>query len=205
MTETLNKIFTWPKKKPKFYGNNHNWFGIENSRVLNDAIDDIKPKYILEIGSWTGAGSTKYILEKAPEAQVVCVDHWSKDLNDYVQEEFNIDQVRELEAQILTLWEVFLVNMWEFRDRVTPCRGKSVECLKRLKKYNIPFDLIYIDANHDYQGAFQDISISHQNWPNALIIGDDYYWEGVKRAVHQFADENDYKVESVNNCWYLIK
>lgn len=205
MKEKLRELFRWPDKKPNVPLNDHNWFGYDNLRVLDKLIDEIKPKYIMEMGSWTGAGSTKYILNKAPDAYLVCIDHWSKDLNDYVQEEFTIEQVKELESIISILWETFLLNTWDYKHRLTPLREKTIKGLHTLKDLEIPFDIIYIYAHHDYENVLHDISTAHKIWPNAVIVGDDYLWDGVKRAVHCYADDNDLDVNITGNCWYYPK
>ena len=202
MKEQIESLFQWPNKKPNVNKDSHNWFGIGNFHVLTSVINDLKPKYILEMGSWTGAGSTKFIAEKAPDAHIVCIDHWSKDMNDYVQEEFGIEQVKELWPQISVLWETFLVNMWDHRHHLTPLRAKTTEGLEILGKMNIPFDLVYIDAHHDYDSVLHDIEVTHKSWPNAVIVGDDYTWVTVRNAVHDYSNKNNLEVFNNNNCWY---
>jgi predicted O-methyltransferase YrrM len=202
----MKNLFTWPTEKPNVTPNNHNWLDVPNMIVLNNIISDINPKYILELGSWTGAGSTKHILDKAQDAHMICVDHWSKDYDDYVQKEYGIEQVKnELGNIIPILWETFLVNTWDYQDRLTPVRAKTVDGLKILGKLNIPFDLIYIDAHHDYKSVLRDIDTVVKLWPNAIVVGDDYTWDGVKKAVHEFADCNNLEVITNGNCWYYKK
>jgi predicted O-methyltransferase YrrM len=205
MKEKLETLFQWPQEKPSVPKDSHNWFGNDNAHTLRSIIYDIQPKYILEMGSWTGAGSTLYIAKNAPEAQIVCIDHWSRDMNDYVQDEFNLNQVKELWPQISVLWETFLVNLWEHKHHITPLRMKTVDGLKLLSSLNIPFNLIYIDAHHDYDSVLHDIEISHKNWPNAVIVGDDYTWQTVRSAVHHYADNNNLEVVVNGNCWYYLK
>ena len=147
--EKIKKLFTWPTEKPNVSESGYNWFGGDNAAVLGHIIQDKKPKYILEMGSWNGSGSTKFILNAAPNAQVVCIDHWSTNENDYVQKEFNIDEVRKIWHHIRILFETFLVNTWDYQDRLTPVKAKTVDGLQMLGKLDIPFDLIYIDAHHD--------------------------------------------------------
>lgn len=207
MENKLEKIFTWPKQKPTTPHNHHHWFGKENASVLKRFIDLINPKYILEMGSWTGAGSTKYILEQAPNAHLVCIDHWSKNLEDYVQKDYGMEQVIKLNNTISVLWETFLVNTWEYQHRLTPVRMKTVDGLQTLKEMNISFDLIYIDAHHDYESVLHDISVAHQFWPNAIIVGDDYLWprHEISKAVNEIGENNNLQIKVEGNCWYYKK
>ena len=207
MKSKLETLFDWPKEKPNVSPNLHHWFAGENANVLKRFIDSTNPKYILEMGSWTGSGSTKFILEQAPNAHLVCVDHWSKNLEDFVQKDFGMERVIDFKDVISVLWETFLVNTWEYKHRMTPVRSKTLEGLQTLKKLNIPFDIIYIDAHHDYESVLHDITIAYELWPNAIIIGDDYNWprNEVSRAVTEFADANNLQIKVENNCWYYIK
>jgi predicted O-methyltransferase YrrM len=200
--EKIKKLFTWPTEKPNVPESGYNWFGRDNASVLDQLISERKPKYILEMGSWNGSGSTKFLLQSVPEAQVVCIDHWSNDENDYVQEECGIEEVRKLWYQIEVLFETFLVNTWEYQDRLTPLKAKTENGLLQLGKLNIPFDMIYIDAHHDYKSVLHDIEVSSKLWPNATIVGDDYTWPGVRQAAHEFADKNNLEIVIVGNCWY---
>lgn len=203
--EKIKKLFTWPTEKPNVPEHNFNWFGSENAAALYQAIKERNPKYILEMGSWNGSGSTKFILQCAPDAHLVCVDHWSNDENDYVQEECSVEEIRKLWYQIEILFETFLVNTWEYQDRLTPLKAKTKNGLPQLGKLNIPFDLIYIDAHHDYKSVLHDLEVSYKLWPNATIIGDDYTWVGVKQAAHEFAEKNNLEIVVEGNCFYYKK
>jgi predicted O-methyltransferase YrrM len=203
--EKIKKLFTWPTEKPNVSESNYNWFGNGNASILNRVISERNPKYILEMGSWNGSGSTKYILQHAPNAHLVCVDHWSNDENDYVQEECGIEEIRKLWYQIEILFDTFLVNTWEYQDRLTPFKVKTEIGLLQLGKLNIPFDMIYIDAHHDYESVLHDIEISSKLWPNATIVGDDYTWASVRKAVHEFAEKNNIEIVVEGNCWFYKK
>jgi len=99
------------------------------------------------------------------------------------------------------------MNTWEHKTHLTPIRKKTVEALEFLKPLDIPFDLIYIDAHHDYESVLHDISVSGEIWPNAVICGDDYRWPdgGVAKAVHEYADKNNLIVNGVDQCWFYTK
>jgi predicted O-methyltransferase YrrM len=202
-----NKLFNWPIEKPTITASSHNWFSPNNGEVLKDLIKKLNPSYILEMGSWTGIGSTNFILKNAPTAHLFCVDHWSTNIEDHIQSSFTYDQAMELYHEITNLWETFLVNNWEHQHHLTPIRKKTNEGLDLLGKHNIPFELIYIDAHHDYEHVLYDIETSGKYWPNAVLCGDDYLWPNgdVSKAVNEYAEKNNLNVRVNNQCWYYEK
>jgi hypothetical protein len=137
----LNKLFTWPPEKPNITPSSHNWFSEANADVLTNLIKKINPSYILEMGSWTGIGSTNFILKSTTDTQLVCVDHWSTDIENHIQSSFTRENAMELYDEISNLWEIFLVNNWEYKNRLTPIRKKTNEGLSFLGKLNIPFTI----------------------------------------------------------------
>ena len=64
-------------------------------------------------------------------------------------------------------------------------------------------DVIYIDANHHYEGAKEDISTCLKFFKGAHIAGDDYgNYEDVKRAVHECAtDYGQIVYVDATHCW----
>jgi hypothetical protein len=65
--------------------------------------------------------------------------------------------------------------------------------------------MIYVDAAHEYDAVKRDLTNYYDLLsPRGLLIGDDYiYWDGVTRAVNDFAKER--KIRVVGNGYkYLI-
>src|ERR1043165_2503179 len=196
--EKVKLLFEWPSEKPSKPEDKHGWFCQSNALVLSHFIDNLKPKFILELGSWTGSGSTSFILHSAPNSHLICIDHWSKNWKDHtngdttghpeVDENGNIKKfdengnVTDL-SHIENLFESFLQNTWNHRNHLTPIRSKTEEGLEILRKLNIPIDLIYIDAHHHYEGVVHDIMKCMEIWPKAQLIGDDWSWASVRKAV----------------------
>lgn len=207
MRDKINKLFEWPSEKPNIIPSSHNWFSEDNAEVLRTLIKQINPSFILEMGSWTGIGSTNFILKNSPNSHLVCVDHWSTDIEDHIQSSFSRDAAMELYDEISNLWETFLVNNWEHRNHLTPIRKKTNEGLDLLSKLDIPFDLIYIDAHHDYENVLYDIETAGKYWPNAVLCGDDFLWPNgdVEKAVNKYASNNNLKIHVRKQCWYYEK
>lgn len=188
----------WPRKKPNLPFDGHGWFSHEN------AFRDLLKKdmeNICEIGSWLGK-STRFMMDMLPKTNFYAIDHWSKDIGDYGNgEPINESNSAGIE-KISNLFEQFVSNCWDYRERLYLLRGKSHQVLRDIKKYDIKMDAVYIDASHAYDDVYKDIELSVENWPNARIIGDDYSWESVKSAVHDFALKKNLKVKSYPSmCW----
>jgi hypothetical protein len=211
----VKDLFVWPEQKPIVPEDKHSWFCQGNAILLNHCIQELKPKFILELGSWTGAGSTSFIARQAPDSHIICVDHWSKDWKDFtnggtttqdVDENGNIKATDEHGnrtdlSHIETLWEVFLQNTWEHQHHLTPVRAKTDEGLEILRKLDIPVELIYIDAAHHFEGVVHDVMKCAEIWPNAILVGDDWTWESVREGVYHCAKKLDKRIYHLDTVW----
>lgn len=144
---------------------------------LVDLCKDLKSHFgdkeitIVEIGSYMGESSAIFA-KQFPNAKVICIDPWKNDYdsNDWASSsDFN-----EIEAQFNLRMEMY--------PNIEKRKGYSID-------FEIPFDFIYIDGIHTYDGVTADIL----HWKpfvkeGGIIGGHDYhpYWNGVVKAV----DEN---------------
>lgn len=196
----IDKLFKWPAEKPNVPTDDHGWF--TNGPTLSKFVSP-QNKVVVELGSWLGS-STRFILQHAINAKVIAIDHWSNNIKDYGNGGSTDASSDPGIEKIGTLWETFLVNCWDYKDRLYPVRAYTQDGLKKLKDYDIVADVVYIDASHSYEDVLADITLSRELWPNAQIVGDDYTWESVRRAVHEYADKNGFKVVAEENCWYYV-
>lgn len=83
------------------------------------------------------------------------------------------------------LYDLFLENIKPISHVITPVRKPSIEAAKDFADGSI--DIVYIDANHDYEEVKKDI----EAWlpkikKGGIISGHDYGgWPGVTRAVNE--------------------
>ena len=200
----VKSLFEWPNQKPNITPETNGWFTNISAHVLNMFINHLEPKFICELGSWTGKGSTEFLLNTAPNSHLICFDHWSPNVSDHGNGGTTKYEDNDPELlQLPKIWDSFLYNTWEFKDRLTPIRAKTIEGLNSAAQLDIPVDLIFIDADHSYEGVTRDIMKCAEIWPNAQLVGDDYTWDTVKNAVIDCAKKLDKRVMFCHNCWWF--
>lgn len=176
--ELLRNRHPWPAEKPDIEPLMHGWFN--GADDLPQFLSD-NTRIIIEVGSWLGQ-SARWFLRNAPNAHVICIDHWKGS-----EEHQDRDDTREL---LPDLYERFLVNMWDYRDRVTPVKNNSASGMMLCQVFGVVPDLVYIDASHDKLSVFYDLLTALRCFPNAQVTGDDYdrlsVADGVLNAVGAF-------------------
>jgi len=132
-----------------------------------------KDGVILEVGSYLGASACFLALGAKKRGQrIYCVDTWQ---NDAMSE-----GKRDTFAK-------FLKNIESFNDKIVPLRGVSEDIAKTFDK---KIHLLFIDADHSYEGCSFDI----KNWfphlnKNSIVIFHDYGWaNGVRQAVAEYVE-----------------
>lgn len=193
--QRLSQNFPWPETKPDVAGDLHGWFCDSNKTMLNRLLNT-ETSLVVEVGSWLGM-SAHYILTHAPKANVICIDHWRGSC-----EHMNSDDP-EIQRRIPVLYETFLVNLWEYRERVIPLRSSSLEGLKLVHQCGLLPDLIYIDASHEYPDVYQDVKTALELFPASIICGDDWTWDGVRTAVTRIAQEQGKTVDADDTAWHI--
>ncbi len=182
----LRRRYPWPDTIPDVAPDDHGWFQPCNARLLGRFLGP-ETRLIVELGSWLGK-SARFMLEAAPQATVLCVDHW----------------LGSPECQRPQLYETFLRNLWPWRDRVTAMRVGTIEGLHQIHGLGLTPQLIYVDAAHDYENVLADVTTSLDLFPAARIVGDDWlYYEGVRRAVTELARAREMSICRDENAWAL--
>ena len=92
----------------------------------------------------------------------------------------------------------------KWKGRATICRIKSQDAAEKFK--DRCFDLVYVDGDHTFEGVSKDLSV----WGSKIrgggfFCGDDYDWEGVRRAVDQFAGLHGLLLEPCPANKWLIR
>lgn len=156
------------------------WMGGGELQFLHDEAKKVKT--VLEIGSYYGKSAHAYLF--AGVEKLVCIDWW------------RAGDVINSNAEGDAIYKAFLQNTEGFPEtELVPIRMSSEEAKAIIGDEK--FDMIFIDASHDYESVKKDIELYFGN-ATKLICGHDYGWPGVTQAVTE-AMEIDGKVESI---WY---
>lgn len=161
---------------------------------LTQAIDDVKPKIIVEIGVWKG-GSTihmaKHLKNLGLDAVVIAVDTWLGAWDHWNNDEF-FSELSFVQGYP-NMSQKFYGNVIRegVPDYIIPLPLDSLNAVHVLRHFGIKPDVVHIDGGHDYRAVMSDIT---EWWPQlsdgGILIGDDYRtdgaWPGVRQAFDEF-------------------
>ena len=165
----------------------------EMIKYYSDKID--KPK-ILELGIFKGE-FLDYIVENLDYSKVEGVDLFYGNQGSGDQDGNNFEYV-DLEKQYVLLNNKYLDN-----ENVNVYKSYTTTHLSN--KPNNFYDIIYIDADHSYEGVKKDILLAHQKIkPGGYIMGHDYemnmdkaknpYYFGVRQAVCEYCENYNQEI-----------
>ncbi|MEX2201876.1 MAG: class I SAM-dependent methyltransferase [Dongiaceae bacterium] len=177
--------------------------------------DKLRPKRIAEIGTWKGA-SALHMAHLAKEygivdCEILCIDTWLGSVEHWIfRDRPNYFPSLKLKHGCPTLYMTFIANVISAgaADCVVPFPVASTAAARFLAAHNIQFDLIYIDAAHQYEEVRLDLDLF---WPlvrsRGVMFGDDYAdtFPGVVRAVDEFASAvgGELQTSPRSNKWMI--
>ncbi|MFH7245459.1 MAG: class I SAM-dependent methyltransferase [Spirulina sp.] len=139
--------------------------------LLKDLVSNFNfESNVVEIGSYLGASTCS--LAKGVKRQggkVYAVDTWTN---------------MAMSEGVIDTFDQFLENIEPYKDIIHPLKGLSEEIAKN---FDVPIDLLFIDGDHSYEGAYSDL----KNWlPKVkdlgIVVCHDFNWaEGVRRAIRE--------------------
>lgn len=197
MNERLRNLCPWPETKPDVPLSGHGWLTDGTKELLAPLLPHAR--LIVELGSWVGL-SARWMLDHASDADLIAVDHWNGFASADVP---SISEDAEAQRLMPILFETFVANCWEYRDRLFPLRGETYYGLHRIFEAGCKPDLIYIDADHNRDAVSRDIATAWGLFPGAVIVGDDWTWVAVREAVILFGARVGARVETRGNAWRL--
>ncbi len=176
-------------------------------------LGELRPRFILEVGTWKGASAVHMgRLQRQlgiSDGEIVCVDTWLGALEFWT----NHDDPTRYRSLNLThgfpsVYYTFLKNVVAeaMSGVITPFPTTSGIAARFFKLHTLNFDLVYLDASHDYEDVAADIAAY---WPlvgaGGVLFGDDFTqgWPGVMRAVNEFAEQAGMKLQIDGDKWVM--
>ena len=202
----LKELSTKFNLQTKFVTGNSKIFGWQSeSVVFNDVIEEIKPKTIIEIGSWVGASAIHMAkclkANNINDFQILCVDTFlGSNASLWIENFINVDNVFQEQ------YNQFNINVTNsgFNENISALPMTSSSAAELCQILNVQVDLIYIDAGHQEKEVYDDLN---DWWPisTKMVFGDDYSetWFGVKKAVNRFVQEKNINFQEKDSKFIL--
>ena len=152
------------------------WFDIRDALAYRELANQIPDGgTICELGVWLGRSLCSIgDIIKMKHLKVVAIDTFEGSLCDAGMQD---------DAKTRDIQQLFKDNLKSFGIEADVYKLTTTEASKLFADKT--FDLVFIDADHSYEAAKEDI----KNWlpkTKGFIAGHDYYtWEGVTKAVNE--------------------
>ena len=175
------------------YQNLDGWFTFPN--LYDSFVEKMEDgSKMAEVGVWKGK-SLSYIgvqiknLKK--DIKIYAVDTWQKmETENYHNDEMFLDDA---------FYNEFLKTIEPIKDLISPVRATSTEASKQFSDEY--FDIVFLDACHDYEYIKQDIIHWLPKVKNGgIFAGHDIGFPGVKKAVEELMVPC-YPIRCVEECW----
>ena len=163
--------------------------------VFEQLFKERRPKHVLEVGSLLGASAIhmgKLMHQHRIDGSITCVDTFLGSCEHYLKGRGFWR--RMLASGRYNFFDEFLGNVEQagVSDVVTPFVQTSTNAARLFRDIGVRFDLIYLDASHEYEDVLADLRAWYPLLaPGGVLVGDDFEepWFEIIRAVMEFAEE----------------
>lgn len=181
-----------------FFEKIRGWSTLEDQgQLINIALDNLTVKdnlKIVEIGVYEGRGTAIWNVELI-----------NKKLNYEYNAIDNFEGSEEHKCGNVPQYEQALNNLDIIKDKINLIKADSIEASRAYPDGY--FDIIYIDASHDYESVKADILTWQPKLKSGgIICGDDYIagWPGVIQAVDEVFKGNIINVVGRQQWWVQL-
>jgi cephalosporin hydroxylase len=182
---------------------NENIYGWQSeSPALLYALDQFRPKTIVEVGTWLGASAI--FLAQNSEAEIIAVDTYLGS-NEVLWRDKN---VQDLTNNFSKIYDQFCANITfkNLNNRISPLPMTSSSAAELFSKEETKAEMVYIDAGHRDREVYADLQ---DWWPltEKVLVGDDYNesWPEVIKAANRFAQENKLEMIVMDSKFILSR
>lgn len=178
--------------------------------VFARVLAEVRPALVVEVGTWKGA-SAIHMAETCRrlglDPEIVCIDTWLGNWQHWSRPTGTGSRVDlRLRNGFPQLYYQFLSNVLArgCEGMITPLPLTGVAGAKLFAHLGLRPDLIYIDGDHEYKSVVFDLRLWLERLaPGGVLLGDDYGWPGVKRAVHEIAAVGAWALEVAGEKFVL--
>lgn len=154
----------------------NNWFDSVAKKVWESLIPQIKPKRILEVGSYEGASACYLINKLAQESpiEIHCIDTWEGGVEHQASDMDMVSVERRFHHNTK-----IAISRATHKVELTVHKGPSDFCLAKLISQNRGnyFDFIYIDGSHQAPDVLSDAVLGFRLLKvGGIVAFDDYLW-----------------------------
>ncbi|XP_030931088.1 uncharacterized protein LOC115956972 [Quercus lobata] len=179
-----------------------------NGAVFEHLIERVKPKTIIEIGTFLGASAihmARLTRQLGLETQILCVD----DFRGWPGFRNKFKNIKMVNGDVVLMYQ-FMQNLVSVNetDSVLPIPFSTGSTLDKFCEWGVYADLIEVDAGHNFMSAWSDINRAYRLLrPGGVLFGHDYFTaadnRGVRRAVRLFARVNGFKIILDGQHWII--
>jgi hypothetical protein len=171
---------------------------VQDFAFLSQLLADYSIQTIIEVGSFHG-GSAVFFARHATVQRVICVDPFEVSNRDPWWQELHDKGLPN------PYWDEFEKNIHEARvaHKIIPVRGYSYNVIGKVRERFGRADMLFIDANHEYDACKLDITL-YAPLATRLLCGDDYglpEYPGVRRAAAELLPTH----QSWGRFWWVVK
>lgn len=179
------------------------WGG--NALIFSQLVDVIRPRVIVEVGSWKGQSAVtmaEACQRHRLDCAIICVDTWLG------SEEHILNFGKDLRPQhgFPTIYYQFLSNVVHrgVQEIIVPFPTTSLSAAAVLKSLGIKADLIYIDANHQFDAVLADLKAFVPLLAgNGIMFGHDHRWDSVREALQEHCNRTRCGYRTEGDFWIL--
>ncbi|GMH21766.1 hypothetical protein Nepgr_023608 [Nepenthes gracilis] len=180
-----------------------------NGAVFEKLIRKVKPRTIIEVGTFLGASATHMAgltSRLGLKTQILCIDDF-RGWPGFLDGRFR--DIAMLNGDVFLLYQ-FMQNVvyLNLTESILPVPFSTGAALEKLCEWGVFGDLVEVDAGHDFHSAWSDINRAYKVLrPGGVIFGHDYFTsadnKGVRRAVNLFARVNGLRVKVDGQHWVI--
>jgi len=162
--------------------------------VLTKVINDNNFKNVAEVGIGYGTHA-KYVLKTTSVSNLILVDPTKYYPNDGFATDIMSKTPEVVGNNFNELYNLINKELSPWKERYTWFRTESLNITEE-QVPNESLDCVFVDGDHSYEAVSKDLDFWWQKVRSGgQLLGDDYWMTDVAKAVHEFADSHNLKLD----------